>query len=153
MKKYLFVIIGLMSFFCWTKTSWAQEGDIVIWDFSAQRVDQQTVEVTYKAQIVQDGWHFWTVDLDNEMLIPTEIMLKGIADHQKGALELSLGDIVEREDEIFGFISYYEGAEIILQQKIKTDPSMTEIKGELTFQACNASMCVAPKTVSIDLKL
>lgn len=151
MKKYLVFWTLILSFLGINKLAQAQEKHVVQWEITAQKLDAQTLEMSFEASILESGWHFWSLQLQNEMLIPTKIEYQGLQAQQIFPATLSQGELIEREDELFGTISYYEGDRVILKQKIKIDNQVKNIKGSLTFQACNASMCVAPQTIPFDI--
>lgn len=151
MKKYLVLLTLILSFLGINKVASAQEKQVVKWEITAQKLDAQTLEMIFEASVLESGWHFWSLHLQNEMLMPTKIEYQGLQAQQIAPATLYLGELVERDDELFGLISYYEGDKIILKQKISIDNQVKNIKGSLTFQACNSSMCVAPLTVPFNI--
>ncbi len=151
MKKYLVFWTLILTFLGMIRTAQAQEKHVVQWEITAQKLDAQTLEMSFEASVLELGWHFWSLQLQNDMLIPTKIEYQGLQATQISPATLIEGELVEKDDELFGAISYYEGDRIVLKQKINIDNQVKNIKGSLTFQACNASMCVAPQTIPFDI--
>ncbi|MBX9449392.1 MAG: protein-disulfide reductase DsbD N-terminal domain-containing protein [Taibaiella sp.] len=150
MKRFLSLILsfGLVFFTCSSK---AQIGDVVAWSFDANR-DREHYEVLITADMLQEGWHFWTTDLQSEMLIPTRITFDIISGQELLGDMIVEGTRTEREDEIFGPVSYYEGEQVLFRQKVKAKPG-SKISGNILFQACNASTCLPPRTIPFSIEL
>lgn len=150
MKRFLSLILifGLVFF---TRSSKAQIGQVVAWSFDANG-DQEHYEVLITADILQEGWHFWTTDLQSEMLIPTRITFDTASGQELLGDLIVEGTRMEKEDEIFGPVSYYEGDQVLFRQKVKAKPG-SNISGNILFQACNASTCLPPKTIPFSIEL
>lgn len=146
--KFIAFVLALFAPF-WSK---AQMPDVVKWQVYADNNDGNSAQIVAVAEILSPGWHFWTLDLVSDALIPTQIEID-----QKELLDAHAhwqvsGNVIQKEDEIFGPIEYYDGDQIIFRKSTKA-PAGSTITGEITFQACNESTCLPPKTIPFEVKI
>jgi thiol:disulfide interchange protein DsbD len=92
------------------------------------------------------GWHIWTLDAGGDgMLIATAATFEKGSHKLVGGLR-ETGKLVETEMEgIEGKVRYFSGeADFIQTVQAKSGDI---VKGEYTYQLCNESMCLPPKTI------
>lgn len=148
MNKLKFLAFVLVL--CSPLQSLAQISDVIQWQVYTEKINNNSSQLVVEAEIIAPGWHFWTLDLKNDMLIPTRIDIDQKEIVQTDDQWEVTGEVIHREDEIFGPIEYYEGDQIIFRKNTQA-PSGTAISGTITYQACNESTCLPPKTVPFEV--
>jgi thiol:disulfide interchange protein DsbD len=94
---------------------------------------------------LEPGWHIWSSNVGGDgMLIPTSVSFEKGSYSTTGGLR-EWGKIIETTmDGIDGKVRYYSGqADFIHAVKAASGDI---VKGAYTYQLCNESMCLPPKT-------
>jgi thiol:disulfide interchange protein DsbD len=120
------------------------------WSLKAQPADN-AYDLVFHVTL-QPGWHVWALNAGGDgMLIPTTIELEK-SDCAPVGKPREAGKLTETEMEgIEGIVRYYSGeADFIQTVKAKSGDI---VKGSYTYQLCNESMCLPPKTVPFTLRI
>lgn len=144
----LFILLNLCSI-----SLWAQPKQVISWQAEAKK-DNQTNQfhLVLQAEILEPGWHFWTLDLQSEVLIPTKIIVTNESEVFSEPHWTVSGEVKQTEDEFFGHVEYYEGDEVSFVRATKLSEGQV-IEGTITYQACNQSTCLPPATVPFKVEL
>lgn len=98
---------------------------------------------------IKEGWHINSIKPLDEFLIPTRLTIESEAisdtgvrfpDHVLRAFTFTQGDK----------IAVYEGTVPIAFEGTRTASSQTRIVATLRYQACNDSVCLAPREVKVE---
>jgi thiol:disulfide interchange protein DsbD len=114
----------------------------------------ETFKVAVLAKM-SPGWHIHANKLTDEFLIPTEVSLGDIEKIE--VLEIFYPEPREEKYEYSDVpLLVYEG-EALFGLLIKTEKDIKigvhKLEGELSFQACDHSSCLPPKSVTFGLPL
>ena len=133
MYKFL-VPLFLVSLF-----SWAQP-DPVKWSFELEAVGNAEYVLRFKASIVEK-WHLYGQDLPEDGPLPTVFLFEGEGYNRLGPVTES--EPITAFDPIFEMELQYFDGQATFEQRIKvTDPTRTQISGEIEYQACDDKLCI-----------
>ena len=124
----------------WVAIGWAQ--DPVKWTHSLEKISGDTYKITHTAQI-DAKWHLYSQFSNPEGAIPTEFTYATSTE----TIEL-LGPTEESEsitafDAVFEMdLTFFDGQAIFQQTFRVLDTALTEIKGEINYQACDDKLCI-----------
>lgn len=132
--------------------SWAQP-DPVKWSFELEAVGNAEYVLRFKASIVEK-WHLYGQDLPEDGPLPTVFLFEGEGYNRLGPVTES--EPITAFDPIFEMELQYFDGQATFEQRIKvTDPTRTQISGEIEYQACDDKLCIfrtEPFTFSLDGK-
>lgn len=153
-KLYIFVLFSIFLVSKIQITTHAQDfpDKTVDWHFDIDKKDEiYTLKIN--AELLEPDWHFWTIDLKSEFLIPTKIILNDSASYEFIQNLQVKGDKVQLDDEIFGNIEYYKSDTEFTQNFKLKNSQRHEISGSVTFQSCNNNMCKPPEIIKFSIPL
>jgi len=142
-------LIATLLFFNLNGPSVTQTSDLVSISVDKVVIEANSMALGTIHVKIEKGYHIQSNEVDNEYIIPTEMIVKGndfirLAElfyPRSKAFNLEGSDII---------LNVYDG-EIEIKFQLKTDPHI--IKGELQldanirYQACDAKSCFAPRTI------
>lgn len=142
MKKLLWLLL-----LCQVQPLFAQIREVVDWKYQVNKINNEEYEAVLTATI-EKGWHLYSKDLPLETGIPTkvEISTENI---------LPIGDVKEvgkkksEFSEAFGaqIVYYSDSATFIQRFRLMNAGSDANIRTQITFQACDDRICLAPNTL------
>ncbi|MFQ6608928.1 MAG: protein-disulfide reductase DsbD family protein [Fidelibacterota bacterium] len=103
---------------------------------------------------LEEGWHIYAINKEMEGPIATSIEVVG------SGIIRSVGKTIEptpikKFDEGFQKDTYFHEGTVFFETPIELDPLIipgnNSIKATIVYQACNASLCLPPKSETIDL--
>lgn len=150
MKHILLFIFGLFL----TTASFAQQAEkVVTWTVQAKatNADQAEYEISAKA-VMQTGYHIWAMDAGGDgSLIPTSITITPELNWESNwtADQKPHSETLEFID---GTVYSYNNT-LILTRKFTATKGTKKIKGIITYQSCNESMCLPPEDVPFEVTL
>ena len=135
--RYIFLILFA------TTNIWGQiKEEPVIWKKYWTQKSDSNYTLTFEATI-KEKWHLYSQNLPENSTIPTEFVFQ-----KNNAFYQLLGKVNEspsfnQYDEVFQMhLSFFE-KKAVFEQKIKiTDKNLTQIEGEITYQACDNKLCI-----------
>lgn len=138
--RYLF----LFCFLCLSVFAKAQGGQKPLkWSFDIQKKAEGKYMLIAKVTI-QKGWHVFTPDPGGDgLLIPTTLTLATSepVEHQEKLTVVS--EVITKEIKEIGTVHYVEG-DAEFQMPLLTSAKQVTLKGTLSYQICNDSMCLPP---------
>lgn len=149
MKKHFLLLAFLFS----CLTAFSQILNPVTWD-SAIKMESPTKGTVIVKAAVEDGWHFYGMDLPSggpvsttiDIIVPEGVVLTG---------KLTPSWAAEKEmDKQFNMVLSYWDADVTFTQNFEiTDPSVVKnpLSVKVRFQCCDDRRCIAPKTEMFDL--
>ncbi|WP_222166709.1 protein-disulfide reductase DsbD domain-containing protein [Edaphocola aurantiacus] len=150
MKHILLFILGIFL----TSASFAQQTEkIVSWTVTvkATNADQAEYELSAKATM-QKGYHIWAMDAGGDgSLIATSITITPDL-NWKDKWMANQRPHDENLDFIEGTVFSYNNT-VTLSRKFTADKGTKKIKGIITYQSCNESMCLPPDDVPFEVTL
>lgn len=145
MKKLLWLLL-----LCQVQPLFAQIREVVDWKYQVNKINNEEYEAVLTATI-EKGWHLYSKDLPLETGIPTkvEISTENI---------LPIGDVKEvgkkksAFSEAFGaqIVYYSDSATFIQRFRLVNAGSDANIRTQITFQACDDRICLAPNTLEFE---
>lgn len=141
MKKILGLFCALL---CATAVS-AQMKDPAGWTYEVKQVDKGEYDLLFKLKL-QTGWHIYAMNpgADSSLLPPTFEFKQGKYKLDGKTIELSGKVTVAKLEGVEGEVRYYKG-NVVYRQRVKASHG-SNIKGEHSYQLCNESICLPPKT-------
>ncbi|HRP90583.1 MAG TPA: protein-disulfide reductase DsbD family protein [Edaphocola sp.] len=149
MKKLSLILIAIFSF---VLTAFSKDDNkVVTWNVTLKALGNNTYQVNAEA-ILKEGFHIWAMDAGGDgSLINTEITFDDAAiEWVDKTWESSRKPITVTYDFIDGAVHYFE-KKVVLSRKF-ISKEVPKIKGTITFQTCNESMCFPPEDVSFEVK-
>lgn len=149
MKKILSLIVLLVTLI--GLPAGAQILKPVKFSISQKRISASEIEITFKGRM-ESGWHVYSTGLGNDG--PTSATFS--VDHATGAapvgtLKAGSGE-KHKQDPIFDMpVRYFEGT-CTFTQRIKLTAKNYQLKGYLTYGACNDENCLPPTNVDVTVK-
>ena len=150
MKKIFFPILLATLFI---STASPQVLEPVKWNFSSKKISKNIYELKFDAKI-DKGWHMYGLNLPSGGPVPTSFtfgneekinFLSKIESVQKPVIVYD--STFEMNVELFS-------NSVAFIRKVKLNENqVTEIKGAVTFMACDNSRCLPPKEVEFSFKL
>jgi hypothetical protein len=147
MKK-LFVALAL----CISTSFFAQSQEPVHWTATFNTLGDKEGEIVITG-MVQKGWHTYSMRATDAGPIPTSIVVAPAKDYAVEGKPTESG-ATEEMDAAFDARLYvfHEKAEIRQKVHLKS-PSPAPIAVSIEYMACNNSMCLPPKTVTLQVKV
>ena len=143
MKKYLFLLFTIMSF-----TGFAQIEKPVKWIFSVEHVSERNYDLVIKADI-QKGWNVYSQDVNPDGPIPTSFVFNESVDF-KLIDQVKESQPITKYDPVFQMeLSSFQNEAIFKQRIELLNDTLSIVKGELEFMACNSEMCLPPDYVDM----
>lgn len=142
MKKLLWLLL-----LCQVQPLFAQIKEVVNWKYQVNKIDNEEYEAVLTATI-EKGWHLYSKDLPPETGIPTKVEIS--TEHI-----LPIGDVMEvgkrksEFSEAFGaqIVYYSDSAKFIQRFRLVNPESDVDVRTQITFQACDDRICLAPNTL------
>ncbi len=141
--KQLFFMVAMAA----TLSAASQVVEPVKWQFSSSRSGDE-MELTFTAHI-DKGWHLYDTSLPADGPVPTQFIFEdSAAVVMAGELEKrSLP--VEKFDATFNMnLRYYSDTAVFVQKIRLADPKLSQVKGQVTFMACDDHTCLPPNDVA-----
>ena len=149
MKKILSLIVLLVSIIA--IPAGAQILKPVKFSISQKRISPTEIEITFKGRM-EAGWHVYSTGLGNDG--PTSATFtvdQATGAAPQGTLKAGSGE-KHKQDPIFDMpVRYFEGT-CTFTQRIKLTAKNYQLKGYLTYGACNDENCLPPTNVDVSLK-
>lgn len=139
-------LVNLLLFALVSVTAMAQFQNPVKFSVEQKKISDSEFELVFTGKI-DAGWHVYSTDIAEGG--PTAATVD--FDVKKGAEPVGkltpAGKVHAKFDEMFGMdVTYMEGTAVFVQKMKITAPEY-EVKGYLTFGACNDQNCIPPTTV------
>lgn len=150
MKKYLLVLITLGLYIL---PATAQIiADPTTWTMSAKKVNGNEYEIKLHCALKPE-WHLWSLEPggDGLLLPPTITFAKNKAVTWKGEIRESGKRISQEFPGTDGITHYYEN-EVTYTRRASIS-SNTIIKGNVNYQCCDHSQCIAPKDKAFEIRI
>ncbi len=143
MKKYIFLLCAFLNLHLI-----AQIEDPVEWSFSVDSVSEDIRYLVIHADI-EKGWNVYSQHVDPDGPVPTSFMFnKSSAYELIGSVDES--NTMTKFDPVFQMeLSSFQTKAFFKQQIQLVNDTLSFIKGELEFMACNATMCLPPDYVDM----
>ncbi len=136
-------ITSLLLLLCLVTAAFAQILEPIRWEVSEQRVDKNTVELTFTATI-DNGWHLYGLTLPADGPKPTQFNYTTLHDAELEGGPVTNSKLIEKFDEMFDAnLNWYEG-KTVFTQKIAVTSDAYVIKGEIEYMGCNDESCISP---------
>lgn len=146
-------IFGFLLLLAVASPAFSQIYNPVSWEFSHEKVSDDTYKLTFKANI-EKGWSIYSQYLENDDgPIPTSFQYDE-GDHFEIVGKNEEGGKKKEEfDKIFemNLIKFYEKG--TFTQQVKISDFSKPITGYLTFMTCDDSKCLPPKDVDFSFDL
>ena len=143
MKKYIILLLTILTF-----NVFSQIEDPVKWSFSVDKIDADHYNLIIEASI-EPGWNVYSQYVDPDGPIPTTFLFFESTNY------VLIDSVVESNsktkfDPVFQMNLASFQNQAVFKQKIKLlNDTLSNIKGELEFMVCNATMCLPPDYVDM----
>jgi len=142
MKSLLFQFILIVAFQSYSS---AQVINPIKWDFTSKKINENTVELKFAAKI-DHGWHMYGMNIPPNGPVATSFIFDNESNidfidkiHSTKKPEVKYDSTFEMNVELYD-------REVVFVRKIKYKPGeKIEIKGSVTYMACDDSRCLPPK--------
>lgn len=147
MKNLVTLLILILSI----SSAFAQKP--VHWKFSTKKVGANQYELHLSATI-DKPYHIYSQNNSEDGPLPTTVTLKKNPLLIPDAKVVEVGKLVDKYEEAFKMnVRYFEG-KVDFVARIKTRTAVnTNVAGSVHFMACTQEKCLAPETVTFNLKL
>ncbi len=120
-----------------------------------QQTRQQTVAAGKRTMLelrfkVQDGYHIVSHVPKSELQIPTVVDLPAADGVTVAAAEYPAGKIYSFSFDPSEKLDVYQG-DFIVRVPVVAGAGAHELKGKLTYQACDTAACYPPRTLPVDV--
>lgn len=134
MKTWVLFLFGIVNMH-------AQIEEPVVWESSLEQLSENHYLLKFEAQIAPK-WHLYSQFSNPEGAIPTEFIFDQIKGYERiGAVEESKS--ITDYDQVFEMdLTYFNGRASFEQQIQITDPSLTQVRVEINYQACDDELCI-----------
>lgn len=128
----------------------AQIKDPVKFQFKVNEIGENQYEAVLVANL-ETKWKIYSKDIPEDSGIPTEMKLLGANIQPIGGV-IEIGKKVDEFSEAFGTRIVYYANSVSFKQKFKLkDPNKaTNVTAEITYQACDDRICLAPNTLEFE---
>ncbi|GBL34436.1 thiol:disulfide interchange protein DsbD [Filimonas sp.] len=148
MKKFLITLLclALGSQFAFSEII----KDPTTWTFSAKKIKDAEYELTLHCKLKPE-WHLWSLDPGGDGLLmpPSFTFEKNKSVQFVGKIKES-GKVINKEFPGTDGITHYYENEITYRQKANIKYN-TSIKGNVHYQTCDHSQCLAPKDKAFEI--
>jgi len=149
-SKYLLVVSFLICVIT-IKSAKAQIERPVHWAYGLKHLSGQQYEVHLQATI-DEGWHIYAQkQVPDAVAVPTKIVLDKTTGLKLIGVSAELGKKDTYTIKEAGVTNYEYAGKVDFVQKVLIDPSVKEIKGKLTFQACTHEKCLNAETINFNI--
>lgn len=139
MKKLLSLVLFLMPF-----VLWAQIFNPVEWEFNQEKLNDNEVQLTFKAEI-DSGWYVYSQFVGDGGPVPTTIRFFDPLGYELVG-ETKEGKPLDQYDPNFDMNLLFFKDEAVFSQIIKLTTEQTVVvNGELEFMVCDESQCLPPE--------
>ena len=154
MKKVLSVffvmlIVGLQA------KSFAKEAEQPVkWQVTVQHLGNDEFQLVAKAKM-KPNFHIWALDAGGDgSLINTSIETSSEdeLDWTDKTWKSNKQPKTETFEFIEGAVHYFEN-EVVFTRNFKVKEPVTSIKGTISYQSCNESMCFPPDDIPFDVQI
>lgn len=151
MKKLLLLSLSLFLAIFTARATDKEEGPVT-WNVQVQPVSGDTYKLVINAKM-KDGFHIWALEAGGDgSLINTEISLEQFDIHWVDVdWRLSKKPKTETYDYIDGAVNYFDKQ--VQFSRNFTGAKGNVIKGTITYQSCNESMCFPPEDVPFEVTI
>ena len=138
--------ISVISLLVFTLTCWAQMHNPVKFSVTQKALSESEFEIIFTGT-VEDGWHVYSTDIADGGPTAAALTLESSKGVKPVGKLTARGRVESKFDEMFGMqVTYMEGTAVFVQKMTVTEPTY-ELKGYLTYGACNDENCIPPSTV------
>ncbi len=125
----------------------------VHWSYSLGRVSAGAQELVFTARM-DKTWHIYSPSIADGGPIPVSLSFEKSGSYELAGKITEEGKVISEYSKEFEMdLKYYE-EKVVFRQKIKiTDSSPFEIKGTLTYAACNDKGCLPPEDVAFEFNM
>jgi thiol:disulfide interchange protein DsbD len=118
--------------------------DPTTWEIEAKKIKDKDYELVFHLKL-KEHWHIWSLKPggDGMQIAPTFKITKNTDVQTKGSVTEKGKPITETMEGIDGAVTYFIN-EVTYKQPISVEKN-TVIKGKITYQVCDESMCLPPK--------
>lgn len=145
-------LVAIISFIVVASSVSAQIYDPVTWDFSYEKKGDKQYELIFTASIEEHS-HIYSMDIPNGGPIPTSFTFDTLASYKLEGKTYEVTKPLEVLDEAFGFKIKTFSTKAEFRQKITALESTFNVKGTVSFMACNNSTCSPPKDVDFSMRI
>ena len=145
-------LVVIISFIVVASSVSAQIYDPVTWDFSYEKKGDKQYELIFTASIEEHS-HIYSMDIPNGGPIPTSFTFDTLASYKLEGKTYEVTKPLEVLDEAFGFKIKTFSTKAEFRQKITALESTFNVKGTVSFMACNNSTCSPPKDVDFSMRI
>ncbi len=150
MKKVL--LIPVIALFV-VNFVFAQVLDPVKWNFSIQKISEDTYDLIYNATI-ENGWHMYGLNIPSGGPVPTSINYSDSSKIElKSNIKLSMEPEVKFDPTFEMDVELFDHQIGFTQRVQLVNPGTTTVEGYVEFMACDDSRCLPPKEVDFSFKL
>ena len=147
MKKLLSLVLFLMPF-----VLWAQIFNPVEWEFNQEKLNDNEVQLTFKAEI-DSGWYVYSQFVGDGGPVPTTIRFFDPLGYELVG-ETKEGKPLDQYDSNFEMNLLFFKDEAIFSQIIKLTTDQTVVvNGELEFMVCDESQCLPPQYLEFTFEI
>ena len=127
--------------------------DPVKWSFSVNPLEENTYELLLTAEM-EEGWHLYSQKLpEGDGPIPTSFRFNEQEGMELQGEIVAEGELISEYDPNFMMDLDYYKDKVVFKQKIKVDPNVAVIRGDLEYMTCNDKMCLPPELVEFSIDL
>lgn len=144
------LLLVLISFLTFSNLE-AQIYDPVKWTASCNQSSDGNYEITLKATI-EEGWNIYSMNLDGDGPIPTELVIESEVELIGGVKESST-NLAKSYDKLFEMELIKLKTDAVYTQKISVKDLSKPITGYISYMVCDKTKCLPPtdEDYSIDL--
>lgn len=131
--------------------AFAQAPQPVIWEFTSNKVDDNTYELIFTAD-VEEGWSIYSQYLESDegpIATAFEYDTEGVELVGENVEE---GKKTEKYDEIFGMNVIKLHNKVVFTQKIKVQDAGTPVEGYVTYMSCDKERCLPPEDIDFSFE-
>lgn len=143
------ITLSLMTISC----IHAQVENPVKWTYTAVKKADKTYQLTFEATI-SGNWHLYSQNTPAGGPVPTSFTFKKNPLVTLKGQVVENGKIITKHEKVFDLdVKYYSGKVVFTQDIVLKSAVKTNVSGEIEFMVCNDERCLAPQTVSFDIKV
>ncbi|SKB46628.1 thiol:disulfide interchange protein DsbD [Parapedobacter luteus] len=148
MKKLIWLVL-----LCQTQPLFAQIREVVDWKYQLNKLNHDEYEAVLTAAI-EKGWHLYSKDLPPETGIPTKVEISTENIQPIGGIT-EVGEKISEFSEAFGaqIVYYSDSATFIQRFRLVNPESNANVRTQITFQACDDRICLAPNTLEFEQRI
>lgn len=154
MKKFLSLVLIIIAGLFHTKTFAKETDNPVKWQVTVQHLGNNEFQIMAKAKMKQ-SYHIWALDAGGDgSLINTSIETSNeeVLDWKDDEWKSNKEPKTETFEFIEGAVRYFEN-EVVFTRTFIAKDNATSIKGVISYQSCNESMCFPPDDIPFDVAI